>query len=113
MAYKTIFSTGEAYISADRTDGYLRIRVGNDYFGDRISLSIPRTEVESFLQELTDIANAPDWTRAKFIRVTPHNPRIDSYTMYRVDDGKWLHENGQHVTDTALAAYHVDITVLA
>ena len=115
MTYKTIYASPEENISVQRTDKYLYIRANSpDSESDwPLTIAIPADKIETFLEKLSSIATAPEWTRANFIRVTPHNPRRPSYTMYRVDAEKWLHEDGRHITDSELARHHVDITVLA
>ena len=114
MSYTTIFNSSYGNsISVRRNDQYLTIRSESPVNSEPVYIYIPADEADDFLNRLDRVANAPSWTRAKFIRATPHNPRMDSYTLYRIDAEKWLHEDGMHITDSELARYHVDITVLA
>lgn len=114
MEYTTIFDSGHgSTISVRREDLYLIIRFESPVIFHPVFIYVPNDEANDIIKRLDRAVNAPEWTRAKFIRATPHNPRMDSYTLYRIDAEKWLHEDGMHITDSELARYHVDITVLA
>lgn len=113
MDYQTIYCSRDADFGVCRTATYLHIRANDNGSDGPVYISIPNAGVELFVKNLTDIANAPAWTRARFIRVTPHIRATAAYTMARVDDEAWVDENGTFISVEQLLRYHVDIEVIA
>lgn len=112
MAAKTLYNDRYGYLSVDlRNNGNLLITVSEE-FGS-VELTIPADKVKEVAEKFTAIATAPEWTRAKFVRVKPHG--YPSYTMVNTGENTWKSEHDTtHHTDSFLRMDNeIDFEVIA